>query len=272
MQTIGNDFVLLDNREQHYVLPLDERRRLADRHFGIGCDQLLVLEPSQQSTALCHYRVFNADGNEVEQCGNGVRCIARYLFDYDDITSSSLTLTCQAGEIVAERSDNNQISINMGVANWQPTAVGLTSTTTCQRHYTVTLPHTEVTLAAVALGNPHAVIIVEKFDLADIDTIGEQLNLPQQSPFSQGVNVGFMRVLSPQHIELIVYERGVGRTYGCGSGACAATVAGQRFGQLAQTVRVTLPGGDLQVSCRGADAPIWLQGDAQYVFKGSTLT
>ncbi len=270
MQTLGNDFVLLDQRQMTYPLPLSTRRWLADRHRGVGCDQLLVIEPAQHRDTTCHYKIFNPDGSEAQQCGNGVRCIARYLFDHDDITGNQLTLTCQAGMIKVTRDSNGQFSVDMGVANFIPTAIGL-DVPTEQSHYTVTIFDNQINFGAVSMGNPHAVMLVDQVNPTELDRIGAALNEVSHPLFSQGVNISQMRILDPQHIELVVYERGVGRTLGCGSGACAAVVLGQRWGKLAEQVQVTLPGGQLQVSCDGMNQSILMCGDAHYIFNGSVI-
>lgn len=268
MHTLGNDFIVLDHRQHMHTLSLATRRWLADRHRGVGCDQLLVLESCQQPTVLCRYRIFNTDGGEVEQCGNGARCVARYLFDHDQLTQSHIQLACAAGIVTVVRGDNEQLSVNMGQPEFAPKAIGLT-VDTMQLHYQASISTSQRTFGAVSMGNPHAVFVVEELDQVDLEQVGRFLNAKSNKLFAQGVNVGFMQITAPNHINLAVYERGVGCTLGCGSGACAAVVLGQRWGQLAKSVQVTLPGGELQVSCDGADAPVWLQGDAHTVFEGT---
>ncbi|MCD6055952.1 MAG: diaminopimelate epimerase [Gammaproteobacteria bacterium] len=257
MQALGNDFVLIDETKHSFPLSLSMRQRLADRHYGIGCDQLLTIEKSDDPRALYQYRVFNADGFEVEQCGNGARCIARYLLDEGKVRDSNFSLLCKAGLVQIKQSDNAEIAVNMGVpAGLEENPISFFREDESQ----------EITFYSISMGNPHAVILTDKIEETVLDEMGVYLNDKTLSPFQQGVNVGFMRILTPRHIELAVYERGVGRTLACGSGACAAVAAGQRAGLLEEDVQVNLPGGNVRVFSEGQS--LWLQGEANYVFRG----
>ena len=271
MHALGNDFIIIDRiKDNTIALPLAKRQWLADRHLGIGCDQLLVIDRAVSGSNHFCYQIFNADGSEVEQCGNGARCVARYLIDKHNIAADAFALDCQAGTMHVKACDNQDIAVNMGVASFAPQSIGLG----CQMQqtcYSLDINGEMIEYGAVSMGNPHAVITVDKIDFAKLDAIGQWLNTMSDTPFTKGVNVGFMCIINPEHIHLTVYERGVGRTLACGSGACAAVVIGQQWGKLAADVMVTLPGGQLRVSCRDSQSPVWLQGPAEYVFQGQTL-
>ena len=268
MQALGNDFVIIDRTDDDTIaLPLAKRQWLADRHLGIGCDQLLVIDRAEHASVHFHYRIFNADGDEVEQCGNGVRCVARYLIDNHKITTDTATLSCQAGLIHIKVDDNQNIAVNMGKPSFAPESIGLHHQTQ-QVCYSFDINGEPIEFGAVSMGNPHAVIDVDSIDIARLDSIGQRLNQVSDTLFAQGVNVGFMHVIDSEHIHLAVYERGVGRTLACGSGACAAVVVGQIQKKLAKQVTVELPGGKLRIYWKGPGNPVKMTGPAVHVFDG----
>ena len=267
MHGIGNDYVILDGFSGPLALGATRIRALADRHFGIGCDQVLVLEPATAAGAHARYRIFNADGGEVEQCGNGTRCAADYLLRHGYVQGDCVRLQSLAGliEVYADRPGHYRV--NMGAPRFQPSEIPLQRPQRAPR-YDLVLAQGTVPFAAVSMGNPHAVITVPDVDTAAVATLGPAFQAAVDFP--QGVNVGFMEVCAPDRIRLRVYERGVGETLACGSGACAAVAAGRMNHGLGAEVRVELKGGLLLIQWQGDGHPIWLTGPATKVFEGST--
>ncbi len=266
MHGTGNDFVVLDGFAQPLALDAARIRALADRHFGIGCDQVLLLEPATQTGAHARYRIFNADGGEVEQCGNGSRCAADYLLRSKRVSGESVRLQSLAGELIVYVDKPGHYRVDMGVPEFVPAEIPLNRLRR-EPQYDITLPQGKVAFSALSMGNPHAIIMVPDVDAAAVAAIGSAL---QTAPdFPRSVNVGFMQVCSPDRIRLRVYERGVGETLACGSGASAAVAVGRLFHGLGAEVQVELKGGTLLIQWQGEGQSIWLTGPATTVFEGS---
>jgi len=267
MHGIGNDYVILDGFSGPLKLDAARIRALADRHFGIGCDQVLVLSPATGDGAHAHYRIFNADGGEVEQCGNGTRCVADYLLRHGHARGDFVRLQSLAGLIDIYVDQPGFYRVNMGVPRFLPSEIPLLRPQRAPR-YELVLAQGTVPFAAVSMGNPHAVITVPDVDAAAVATLGPAFQAA--ADFPQGVNVGFMQVCAPDRIRLRVFERGAGETLACGSGACAAVAAGRINHGLGAEVRVELKGGHLLIQWQGEGQPIWLSGPATKVFEGDT--
>lgn len=270
MQGLGNDFAVIDGVRQQVCLTPEWVQRMANRHFGIGFDQLLLVEPSPVDAADFAYRIFNADGSEVGQCGNGARCVARFLVESGLAAADKTSFILAAKDRMLEvhRRDNNQVAVNMGVPLFEPAQIPFQAPARALI-YAIELDGTAPEITAVNLGNPHAVLQVDNVDTAPVSTVGPQLE--RHLRFPEGVNVGFMHCVDRQHIRLRVFERGAGETLACGSGACAAVVAGQLRGLLDPEVEVALLGGQLTISWAGEGEPVWLVGPAETVFTGVWL-
>lgn len=266
MQGLGNDFVVIDAVRQPVDLAAEDVRQLADRHFGIGCDQLLLVEPARSSDTEFYYRIFNADGSEVEQCGNGARCFARYVHE-EGLTSSDLIRVGTAGGPISLRlQEDGQVSVDMGVPRFDPAEIPLRAQARAPT-YDLGAGCTALRVGAVSMGNPHAVLAVTSaLDDAPVAEVGARI--ARDPLFPQGVNVGFMARQSASAIRLRVWERGVGETLACGTGACAAVVIGRLWGELDERVEVSLPGGVLGVQWPGEGAPVTMTGPAVRVFDG----
>jgi len=265
MHGCGNDFVVLDLISQRFVLKDRHVRKLADRHFGVGCDQVLVVEPPGRPDVDFRYRIFNADGSEVEQCGNGARCFARYVRDNRLTGKDTLRVETKAGVIELHITRNKQVRVNMGTPVLAPAAIPFTAPTRAAT-YELAVDEHRYEIGAVSMGNPHAVLLVDNVATAPVAALGAKIET--HARFPQRVNVGFMQVLSPREINLRVFERGVGETLACGTGACAAVVSGQLRGLLSEEVQVNLPGGSLQIEWRGENQPVMMTGPATTVFEG----
>lgn len=266
MHGIGNDFVVLDGINQQVNLTGEQIRRIADRHFGVGCDQLLVVEAYAGDDADFRYRIFNADGGEVEQCGNGARCFARFVYDQGLTQKTTIPVMTASGRIVLQIQPNGQVTVNMGVPELEPARIPFISESR-QTLYNLDIEEQRVSFAAVSMGNPHAVLQVEDVDTAPVGVLGARLE--SHPAFPKRVNVGFMQVLDRGHIRLRVFERGAGETLACGTGACAAVVAGCLQGLLDGQVTVALHGGQLQIQWQGDGQPVWMTGPAETVFRGT---
>ena len=270
MQGQGNDFVVLDGVRQRIALTPESVRALADRHFGIGCDQVLVVERAADPANDFRYRIWNADGGEVEQCGNGARCFARFVLD-EGLTAKREIRVETAGGVIAPRvEDSGQVTVDMGAPRFDPREVPFEAERT-QLVYPLTVAGVAIEASVLSMGNPHAVQVVEDVDRAPVTTQGPLIE--HHRAFPNRVNAGYMEVLSRGHVKLRVWERGAGETLACGTGACAAVVAGIRRGLLDETVRVTTRGGDLVIRWPGktnAAAPVMMTGDAVRVFDGET--
>jgi diaminopimelate epimerase len=265
MQGLGNDFLVFD-AAANIRLDSGTLRALADRHTGVGFDQALMLESPRDPDSRVFYRVFNSDGSEVEQCGNGARCIAALLYDRAPEMGRELTMGSTGGTIRARVRDDGLVSVDMGVPDFEPSALPFDAPQRAES-YSLHVDGTEFEIGAVSMGNPHAVLRVADTKSAPVERIG--LNIERHVRFPKRANVGFMQVIDPGHIALRVFERGVGETLACGTGACAAVAVGRQRGWLQQEVRVDLPGGTAMVAWPGAGQSVWLTGPATTVFKGS---
>ena len=265
MHGLGNDFVVIDGINQQVELTSEQIRFIADRHFGVGCDQLLLVERPVSANAEFKYRIFNADGGEVSQCGNGARCFALFVREKELSQSDEIVVDTGAGQLVLRFDAEDRITVNMGVPKLLPEQIPLNVSEQADL-YKVVLSGAEIEFAAVSMGNPHAVIQVSDVASAPVTSIGPRLE--SHELFPERTNVGFMQVLNRQHIKLRVYERGAAETLACGSGACAAVVAGIEQGILEQNVRVELPGGTLDINWLGRGNPVLMSGPAVTVFEG----
>ena len=264
MHGLGNDFAVFDAPD---ASPLDGTviRRLADRHTGIGFDQALVLEAPRRADTAVFYRIFNADGIEVEQCGNGARCIAALLAARGVASSGALTMDSPAGLIRARTLPDGLVSVDMGPVRFDPRSLPFESQAEAER-YPLEVPGGSVEVGAVSIGNPHAVLQVDAVATADVERLGPAIE--RHPRFPRRVNAGFMQVVDRSHIRLRVYERGAGETLACGTGACAAVAVGRRWGELDREVHVSVRGGELRVNWDGPGEHIWLTGPAQTSFAG----
>jgi diaminopimelate epimerase len=261
----GNDFVVLDGVRQRLELTPELVRRLADRHLGIGCDQLLLVEPAADPANDFRYRIFNADGGEVEQCGNGARCFARYVLDEGLTGKREIRVETAAGVISPRVEDSGQVSVDMGAPRFAPADIPFLAEQE-RLAYPLRVAGFPVEVSVASMGNPHAVQLVADVDRAPVT---EQGPLIERHPaFPRRVNAGYMQVVARDHIRLRVWERGVGETLACGTGACAAVASGIRLGLLDARVRVTTRGGDLVIRWPGPGHAIMMTGDAVRVFDG----
>jgi len=266
MHGMGNDFLVFESPRDAAMPDGARWRRVADRHQGVGFDQALVLEPPREPGTAVYYRIFNADGTEVEQCGNGARCVARYLqLKGGGAAGVHLRLGSPSGVIEARVLDDGQVAVNLGVPDFNPGALPFIAAA-AEASYTLRLGAERVEFGAVSLGNPHVVLRVTDMESAPVERLGRALQADAHFPHS--VNVGFMQVLSANQIRLRVYERGVGETLACGTGACAAVAVGRNLGLLASDVAVHVPGGRLGVHWQGPDQGAWLTGPAAVAYTG----
>ncbi len=267
MHGLGNDFVLLDQRAHHYGLSPAQIARLADRRFGVGCDQVLSLETPNDATAAVRYCIFNADGSSAEHCGNGVRCVARYLEQRGETQAGKVWV--EIGTEVFELSllDDGQVRVDMGRPRFAPADIPLAVSAEADR-YVMSFEGQARHFGAVSMGNPHAVFEVEATAYAAVEGLGAALQ--DHALFPQRVNVGFMQVVAADRIRLRVFERGVGETQACGTGACAAVAVGRRWRRLAERVVVELRGGELTIAWDGdPQHSLWMTGPTAFVFEGS---
>lgn len=263
MHGAGNDFVIVDRRAGGVSLPPERVSLIADRHRGVGFDQLITIDPPRSADALASYAILNADGSAAAQCGNGARCVAAWLIRDGVAHADRFLLDSPAGRIEA-RIEGDGIGIDMGIPDFSPAAIGLDM----PEHdpYRFQIPGRMLEVGAVSMGNPHAVIEVPDVEQADVAVIGHAL---QTHPaFADSCNVGFAQIIDAGSIRLRVYERGVGETLACGSGACAAVAVLARRGRVGEQVAVQLPGGTLQLRWPGAGHPIHMAGPATFVFEG----
>jgi len=284
MHGLGNDFVVFDGIHQDIKLTPAQWRYLSDRHFGVGADQMLVVEKAQSPDADFRYRIINADGGEVEQCGNGARCFVRFVHDKGLSPKQRIRVETLGGLIELTLEADGEVTVDMGVPVFEPAALPFNPAlaepvqaagalqaagVACAPHrYWLPVGDTRVDINIVSMGNPHAVQVVQDTEQAPVATQGPLIEAHRAFP--RRVNAGFMQVVSPTHIRLRVYERGVGETLACGTGACAAVVAGVERGLLARdaAVRVTTRGGDLRIRWAGAGSPVLMTGPAATVFEG----
>ncbi len=265
MHGLGNDFVVFDAIRQSVVLSPELIRQIADRRTGIGCDQVLLVESSDRSGVDFHYRIYNADGGEVEQCGNGVRCFALFVRDKGFTDKTEIAVETLSGVIYPRVLSDNQVEVNMGAPRFDPKEIPFTADG-IQDTYELEVAGNNITIGAVSMGNPHAVQVVGDIESAPVSTQGPLIeNHPR---FPQRVNAGFMQIIGRDHIRLRVYERGAGETSACGTGACAAMVVGRQMGLVDDRVAVDLPGGRLDIAWAGDDKPVIMTGPAVSVFEG----
>ena len=271
MHGLGNDFMVVDAVTQNVFFSPELIRRLADRHLGVGFDQLLVVEPPYDPELDFHYRIFNADGSEVEQCGNGARCFAKYVTEHGLTDKTSVMVETMRGIIVLNVLTDGQITVDMGKPHFAPEEIPFIPKNKADHdakvHMLVVGMET-IPVSLVNMGNPHAVMLVEDVAKAPVQVLGEAIEKHPQFP--QRVNVGFGQVISPSEINLRVFERGVGETQACGTGACAAVVAGISHGLLSETVLVHLPGGDLTIHWKEGES-VLMTGPASEVFTGTLV-
>ncbi|HPP47443.1 MAG TPA: diaminopimelate epimerase [Accumulibacter sp.] len=265
MHGLGNDFVVLDGVRQSVVLTPPQLRRLADRHFGIGCDQILLVEPASQPGIDFRYRIFNADGGEVEQCGNGARCFVRFVHEQGLTAKREIRVETMGGVIGPRLEDDGTVTVDMGVPVFASAQIPFVAASE-DLVQTLRIADEDIAITAVGMGNPHAVQLVADVDLAPVERQGPLIEAHPRFP--QRVNAGFMQVLDRHTIRLRVFERGAGETLACGTGACAAAVAGIARGLLDSPVRVATRGGDLAIAWNGHGSPVLMTGPAVTVFKG----
>ncbi len=265
MQGIGNDFIVIDGYSQSIQLSTAQIRQLADRHFGVGCDQLLLVEKPVNQAADFRYRIFNADGGEVEQCGNGARCFVRFVYEKKLTEKTLICVETANGLIYPKLEDNGLVTVNMGIPQFEPAQIPFI-TEAASLTYELNINHEKVEISVVSMGNPHAVQIVADIDIAPVKTQGALIENHQSFP--QRVNAGFMQILSTHEIRLRVFERGTGETLACGTGACAAAVAGIRLNKILSPVTVLMQGGTLSISWEGSSSPVMMTGPAESVFDG----
>ncbi len=265
MHALGNDFVVIDATRTPATLSQAQFRLLADRRRGIGCDQILLLEPPPRPGVDFGYRILNADGSEVGQCGNGVRCVARYAIDRGLTNKAELVFATRTTSMRVQV-EPDSIRVNMGEPRFEPAQIPLIASARSDG-YGVDIDGQRWRFGAVSMGNPHAVIQVESVDAAPVRTLGP--GIETHALFPERVNVGFAEIVTPERIRLRVWERGAGETEACGSGACAAVAVLRQTGAVGDTVQVLLPGGELRIRWQGAGHPLWMEGPATTVFDGT---
>jgi len=265
MHGLGNDFVVFDGISQTVALSPEQCRRIADRHFGIGCDQILLVETPTRDDVDFRYRIFNADGGEVEQCGNGARCFVRFVHSHGLTDKTCIRVETASGVIEPCLLDKGLVRVDMGAPRFAPADIPFAAEAESLT-YALKVGQHVIDIAALSMGNPHAVLRVNDLDSAPVDILGAAIE--SHARFPQRVNAGFMQVLTPHDIRLRVFERGAGETLACGTGACAAAVAGIRQDQLKSPVSVHTRGGDLVIEWAGKDQPVYMTGPAETVFEG----
>ena len=272
MHGLGNDFVVFDGIHQNINLSAAQWRYLSDRHFGVGADQMLVVEKPQSAEADFRYRIINADGGEVEQCGNGARCFVRFVHEKGLSPKTRIRVETLGGLIEPQLESDGEVTVDMGVPNFTPASLPFdpahAHATPAPHQYWLDVAATKVLIDIVSMGNPHAVQVVKDTEAAPVTTQGPLIE--GHIAFPRRVNAGYMQIVSPTHIKLRVYERGAGETLACGTGACAAVVAGVERGLLERDapVRVTTHGGDLRIRWAGPGKPVLMTGPAATVFEG----
>ncbi|MCI0401125.1 MAG: diaminopimelate epimerase [Gammaproteobacteria bacterium] len=265
MHGLGNDFVLINGLTRPVNLSRDQIRLVADRRFGVGCDQVLLLKPAETQGADVRFQIYNANGREVEQCGNGARCVGQYLWQRGLVNADPIALETIDGLVTLYRQGDGQVKVNMGIPRLNPGEIPMLAKC-CANGYVLKVGDQKVQISAVSMGNPHAVIQVDDAETAPVNSLGPLI--AQHEVFPNGANVGFMQVIDASHIRVRVWERGVGETLACGTGACAAAVTGRLLSLVNEEVDVALPGGHLQISWKGGSEPVWMTGPATQVFEG----
>ncbi|BAH83462.1 diaminopimelate epimerase [Candidatus Ishikawella capsulata] len=266
MHGLGNDFMVIDAVTQKVSLSADLIKKLSNRHKGIGFDQLLIVEPTCNPSIDFNYRIFNANGVEVEQCGNGARCFALFVRLKGLTEKSDICVSTKNNRILLNIKEDNWIRVNMGEPLFDPNQIPFLAKKTPNNRYNILLQNNNIIFSVVSIGNPHCVIQVKNVKTTAVEIIGSILE--SHPLFPEHVNVGFMEIVNPESIRLRVYERGVGETQACGSGACAAVASGIQQGLLMKKVRVTLNGGIVYISWNGIGHPLFMTGSATYVYDG----
>ncbi len=254
MHGLGNDFVVIDLITQRVKFEKEHVQRIADRNLGVGCDQLIFIEPPIRSTADFYYRIFNANGNEAEQCGNGARCAVKFFYDNRFTNNRTLEMDCLAGSVTGKIEEDNRVTVSMGIPEIIPDSISLN------------VEDTVLSMRVVSMGNPHAILETPNIDTALVHKMGSLISTHPYFP--KETNVEFMQILDRNHIRLRVFERGVGETLACGSGAAAAVVSGIRSGVLESPVTVDFSKGQLKITWEKPEAPVYLTGPATLVFMG----
>ena len=265
MQGAGNDFVVIDSYSAPVSLSSAQIIKIANRHFGVGCDQLLIVEKTSTPNVDFRYRIFNADGGEVEQCGNGARCFVRFVVEKGLSQKNEIKVETASGLITLTLRDDKQVTVNMGAPIFEPAKIPFIAEKR-QKTYELQLYKQTIELSAVSMGNPHAVTIVDDVDTANVAELGPLIEA--HASFPHRVNAGFMQIVNPHEIKLRVYERGAGETLSCGTGACAAAVSGIELGLLKSPVLVNTRGGKLNIEWLGEGSPVMMTGAAEIVFDG----
>jgi diaminopimelate epimerase len=265
MHGLGNDFMVLDNVSQNFYISKEQIKKLADRNFGVGFDQLLIVEPPYDPDLDFHYRIFNADGSEVSQCGNGARCFARFVRVKGLCSKNKIKVSTASGKMTLFIERDGNVSVTMPVPHLEPSKIPFTAQKK-EANYILRSENETVLCGAVSLGNPHCVVTVDNVLEAPVNTLGKVLSMHERFP--EGANVGFMEIVASNQIKLRVYERGAEETLACGSGACAAVVVGQLQKKLGRQVTVELPGGKLRIYWKGPGHPVKMSGPAVHVFDG----
>jgi diaminopimelate epimerase len=265
MQGVGNDFVVIDAINQRVELDAPAVRRIADRHFGVGCDQLLMIERPRSAQTDFYYRIFNSDGAEVQHCGNGARCFLRFVRDRGLTDKREIRVETIGGVIVPKLEADGQVTVDMGPPRFEPARIPFIADKQALTYW-LEVDSQPVEISALSMGNPHAVQVVDDVDEAPVLTQGPLIEAHERFP--ERANAGFMQVVDRSHIRLRVYERGAGETLACGTGACAAVVAGIMRGYLDSPVRVTTRGGELTIAWGGESRPVLMTGPAETVFEG----
>ncbi len=266
MHGLGNDFVVIDAITQSVQLNTHQLRHLADRRLGVGCDQILLVEASDRPDSAFRYRIFNADGGEVEQCGNGARCFARFVREKGLTDAERITVHTRAGLMELIVQADGLVTVDMGAPILEPADIPFEALVRAPR-YALSVEGETLEIGAISMGNPHAVLEVPHIDSAHVAQLGPLIE--SHPRFPNRVNAGFVEIVDRSHIRLRVYERGAGETLACGSGACAAVVAGRLWNELDESVEVELRGGDLVVSWAGENEPVLMTGPATFVFEGT---
>jgi diaminopimelate epimerase len=268
MHGLGNDFVVIDCLSQHCPeLTLSQRRFIADRQRGIGCDQLLLVEAATQVGVDFKYRIFNTDGGEVSQCGNGARCFARFVYDKGLSDKSEIVVETNSGIItLTVKEEGGIVTVNMGPPQFEPKQIPFITEQQAELYDLNLSDGQTVSVGVLSMGNPHAVMLVDDIETADVARLGPMIEGHDQFP--ERVNAGFMQVVNESEVKVRVYERGVGETQACGTGACAAAVHGMQSGLLNTAVKVSLIGGELDIVWQGQQAPVWMTGPTTHVFDG----
>lgn len=265
MHGLGNDFMVIDAISQHVHIRPEQVKRLSDRHFGIGFDQLLLVEPPGQPDVDFRYRIFNADGSEVEQCGNGARCFALYVSEKKLVNKPVIRVQTAKGVIELKLGEEGLVTVDMGKPRLTPAEIPFLAEAPAPT-YQIDVQGVQYDISAVSMGNPHGVLVIDDVQTAPLESVGATLESHERFP--ERANIGFMEIVHPGFVKLRVFERGAGETLACGSGACAAVVAGRLRGLLDSRVEVKLPGGNLRIQWDGEGHPVLMEGPAAFVFEG----